>query len=95
MLGMQTRTRNTCFTDRVLLSVFDYHILLETLLIMSFIVKKMCRTGVVILCVCVKLLILMLLDPALIAVVIKHEPLRGWDPSLNVNNTHMMLLYRK
>lgn len=40
--------------------------------------------------------ILMLLDAALIAVVIKHEPLRGWDPSLNVNNTenndHLFLL---
>lgn len=31
--------------------------------------------------------ILMVLDAALIAVVIKHEPLRGCDPSLNVNNT--------
>lgn len=31
--------------------------------------------------------VLMVLDAALIAVVIKHEPLRGSDPSLNVNNT--------
>lgn len=37
-------------------------------------------------CVC-GMSVLMVFDVALIAVVIKHESLRGRDPSLNVNST--------
>lgn len=56
---------------------------------MSFIVKKKCRiddSECVGVGVC-GMTVLMVFDVALIAVVIKHESLRGRDPSHNVNST--------